>query len=326
MLGGLTMLAFMAFLRLCFFVATPTEMIFDRAFPFVTVKFFIDALVRAGGYSQLKLQGVYGALTGQLVAATVGGVVYALFVRWRESDRESEPRPGFGRPTRLVVDHTRVSSGSGCCFVGLLWPQLLTNYHGRPPAQAEVINALGMLASFGVCGVAIMIFHGLLTAPPRAASTPPAADEPPTAGLTRRRFLAGSFGALVAVAFGGMLQRLYQLGSFNYDGTQYGGPQVQKITPNDKFYQVTKNLVDPDVARDIWRFDIVGNVESPKVWTFHELTSLPAVEQEATMQCISYGVGSGLISNALWKGIPLPTLLAMVRPKAGQRRRALPRR
>ncbi len=34
------------------------------------------------------------------------------------------------------------------------------------------------------------------------------------------------------------------------------------------------------------------------------------------MQCISYGVGSGLISNAVWKGVPLPTLLAQVQPKA----------
>ena len=73
--------------------------------------------------------------------------------------------------------------------------------------------------------------------------------------------------------------------------------------------------MDPDAVRDFWRFDIVGNVESPRVWTFPELTALPAVEQETTLQCISYGVGSGLISNASWKGVPLPTLLAMVRPK-----------
>ena len=313
MLGGLTMLAFMAFLRLFFFVATPTEMIFDRAFPFVTVKFFIGALVRAGGYSQLKLQGVYGALTGQLVAATVGGVVYALFIRWRiRTGNRSMAQAWIDRRGWWLI--APGVPGVWVLFVSLLWPQLLTNYHGCPPAQADVINALGMLASFSVCGVGIMVFHGLLTNPPRSAGRP-ADDEPFTAGLTRRRFLAGGFGALVAVAFGGMLRRLYQLGSFSYDGTQYSGPQVQKITPTDKFYQVTKNLVDPDVARDIWRFDIVGNVETPRVWTFHELTALPSVEQETTMQCISYGVGSGLISNAIWKGIPLPTLLAMVNPK-----------
>ncbi len=44
------------------------------------------------------------------------------------------------------------------------------------------------------------------------------------------------------------------------------------------------------------------------------------------MQCISYGVGSGLISNAVWKGVPLPTLLAMVKPRADTRGRPLPRR
>ena len=309
------MLVFMAFLRLVFRVATPTEMIFDRVFPFVTVKFFIDALVRAGGYSQLKIQGVAGALAGQLAAGGAGGVVYALFLWWRSrSDDRNGKRPLVDpRGWSLVIPGVL---GVWALFVLLLWPQLLTSYIGRPPATATVVSALGMLASFGVCGTAIMFFYGLLTTPPPAAS----AGELSTAGLTRRRFLAGGLGALAAVTLAGMLRRFYRIGSFEYDGTQYGGPQVQKITPTDKFYQVTKNLVDPDVARDIWRFDIVGNVETPRAWTFHELTALPAVEQETTMQCISYGVGSGLISNAVWKGVPLPTLLAMVKPKADSAR------
>jgi len=42
---------------------------------------------------------------------------------------------------------------------------------------------------------------------------------------------------------------------------------------------------------------------------------MPSVEQEATLLCISYGIGSGLCSNAIWKGVPLPTLLAQVKPK-----------
>ncbi len=305
------MLAFMAFLRLFFHVATPTEMIFDRVFPFVTVKFFIDALVRAGGYSQLKIQGVMGALIGQLAAAVAGGIVYALFIGWRSRSDDRNARRPLVDPRGWWLIAPGVL-GVWALFVGLLWPQLLTNYHGRPPAVAAVLSALGMLASFGVCGAAILFFHGLLTVPP---STPRAA-EPSTAGLTRRRFLAGGLGALTAAALAAMLRRFYQVGTFHYDGTQYGGPQVQKITPTDKFYQVTKNLVDPDVARDLWRFDIVGNVESPRIWTFHELTALPAVEQETTMQCISYGVGSGLISNAVWKGVPLPDLLAAVQPRA----------
>ncbi len=311
LLAGVVMLTFMAGLRLFFHVATPTEMIFDRAFPLVTVKFFIGALVRAGGYSQLKLQGVFGALAGQLAAAAAGGVVYAWFVDWLGKPKlPGERRPLVAqRGWWLIVPGVL---GVWGLFVGLLWPQLLTNYRGHPPASASMLTALAMLASFAVCGVAIMFFYGLLTVRPSIAS---ASGEPSTAGLTRRRFLAAGLGALAAVTLGGLLHRLFKLGTFGYDGTQYGGPQVQKITPNDKFYQVTKNLVDPDVARDIWRFGITGNVESPRVWTFAELTALPAVEQETTLQCISYGVGSGLISNAVWKGVPLPTLLAMVKPK-----------
>ncbi len=311
LMAGVAMLTLMAALRLFFGVATPTETIFDRLFPFLTVKFFIGSLVRAGGYSQLKLQGVYGALAGQLGTAAFGGVVYALFL-----GRVARPQPADA-PQRLLDPRGWRLIGPGVLGVwaliaALLWPQLLTNYHGRPPAQADMITALGFLASFGLCGVGIMFFFGLLTSPP---SVRPASGEPPTADLTRRRFLAGGLGALLAVTLGGLLRRLYELGSFSYDGTQYGGPQVQKITPNDQFYQVTKNLVDPEVARDLWRFDIVGNVETPVQWTFHELAALPAVEQETTMQCISYGVGSGLISNAVWKGVPLPTLLARARPK-----------
>ena len=309
--AGVAMLTLMAALRSFVGVATPTEMIFDRLFPFLTVKFFIGSLVRAGGYSQLKLQGVYGALAGQLGTATLGGVVYALFLgrlaRTRPADAPS--RLLDPRGWRLIVPGVLAA---WAVIVALLWPQLLTNYRGHPPTSATVISILGMLASFGLCGVGIMFFYGLLTVPPAAAAI---TGEPSTAGLTRRRFLAGGLVALVAVTLGEMLRRLYQIGSFGYDGTQYGGPGVQKITPNDQFYQVTKNLVDPNVARDIWRFDIVGNVETPKVWTFAELTALPAVEQETTMQCISYGVGSGLISNAVWKGVSLPALLAQARPK-----------
>jgi DMSO/TMAO reductase YedYZ molybdopterin-dependent catalytic subunit len=90
---------------------------------------------------------------------------------------------------------------------------------------------------------------------------------------------------------------------------------VQKITPNEQFYQVSKNLVDPMVARDSWRLEIAGAVEQPRSWSFTEIAALPAVEQETTLLCISYGVGSGLCSNALWKGVPLPTLLERVKPK-----------
>src|SRR2546422_5021805 len=83
-LAGLAMLLMMALLRLFLGWPTPTELIFDRLFPLLTVEFFIGSLVRAGGYTPLKLQGVFAALAGQVIVAGLGGVIYAVYLKRRE--------------------------------------------------------------------------------------------------------------------------------------------------------------------------------------------------------------------------------------------------
>src|SRR5437588_3558777 len=83
-LAGLAMLLTMGLSRLFLGWPTPTELIFDRIFPLLTVEFFIGSLVRAGGYTPLKLQGVFGALAGQVIVAGLGGVIYAFYLRRRD--------------------------------------------------------------------------------------------------------------------------------------------------------------------------------------------------------------------------------------------------
>ena len=315
-LAGLAMLVTMALLRLFLGWPTPTELIFDRIFPLLTVEFFIGSLVRAGGYTPLKLQGVYGALIGQLIVAGVGGVLYAFYLR-RCNRRGSLPPAGGSfldmRGLRLIIPSVLAAT---ILFVALLWPTLFTNYRGFPLGAAHVIASLEMLISFSVCGLGIMLFYALLSRPSRSV----ALDETATAvvrSVGRRRFVALGIGAALALALGSTLRRLFRIGTFSYDGRQYAGPNVQKITPirpQDEFYQVSKNLIDPDIAREFWRLDIVGQVENPRVYTFADIAAMPAVEQETTLLCISYGIGSGLCSNAIWKGVPLPTLLAQVKP------------
>ncbi len=316
-LAGLTMLLTMALLRLFLGWPTPTELIFDRIFPLLTVEFFIGSLVRAGGYTPLKLQGVFGALAGQVIVAGLGGVLYAFYLRRRDRHGSAQSVGSSlfdARGWPLIIPGVLVAT---ILFVVLLWPTLFTNYRGLPPATAHWIAALEMLISFSICGIGIMVFYGLLSRPPHAMIE----DETATAvgqSVGRRRFVALGIGAAVALALGSTLRRLFRMGTFSYDGRQYGGPRVQKITPirpDDEFYQVSKNLVDPDVARDSWRLDIVGQVENPRVYSFADIAAMPAIEQESTLLCISYGVGSGLCSNAIWKGVPLPTLLGQVKPK-----------
>jgi DMSO/TMAO reductase YedYZ molybdopterin-dependent catalytic subunit len=316
-LAGIAMLLTMALLRLFLGWPTPTELIFDRIFPLLSVEFFIGSLVRAGGYTPLKLQGVFGALTGQVVVAGLGGVLYAFYLRSRDRRgglRTSGTSLVDPRGLPLIIPGILATT---MLFIALLWPTLLTNYRGFPPGTARVIASLEMLISFSVCGVGIMVLYGLLSGPSRAA----AIDQGAVAfgeAVGRRRFVALGIGTAFALALGGTLRRLFRMGTFSYDGRQYGGPRVQKITPirpEDQFYQVSKNLIDPDIARDSWRLDIVGQVENPRVYSFADIAAMPAVEQETTLLCISYGIGSGLCSNAIWKGVPLPTLLAEVKPK-----------
>ena len=311
------MLLVMALLRLWFGWPTPTELIFDRLFPLLTVEFFIGALVKAGGYTPLKLQGVFGAIAGQLIVAGLGGVVYSIYLRRANRRGERPKQHGLIEPLgwRLVVPGVLAATS---LLVVLLWPTLVTNYHGVPPVKARWIAGLEMLLSFSVCGLSLTLFYRLLNRP---RPTPISRGKEPVAApaVALRRFLALGIGTALAVSLGAVLRRFFAIGTFGYDGRQYGGPKVQRITPirpEDEFYQVSKNLIDPEVARDQWRLEILGEVENPRSYSFAELAAMPAVEQETTLLCISYGVGSGLCSNAIWKGVPLPSLLAVAKPKA----------
>ena len=58
-------------------------------------------------------------------------------------------------------------------------------------------------------------------------------------------------------------------------------------------------------------------VEEPRSYTFADLMDLPSVEQETTLMCISNRIGAGLMSNAVWQGVPLRDLLEASRPLAG---------
>src|SRR5258705_7783958 len=127
-LAGLAMLLTMVLLRLFLGWPTPTELIFDRVFPLLTVEFFIGSLVRAGGYTPLKLQGVFGALTAQVIVAGLGGVLYAFYLT--HLDRRggfSASRNSLLPPPGLFFFISGCLVGEGP-FVALLWPTLLTNY------------------------------------------------------------------------------------------------------------------------------------------------------------------------------------------------------
>ena len=129
--------------------------------------------------------------------------------------------------------------------------------------------------------------------------------------------MVSGVGAFFALASGGLLASLYRKATFSYDGLEYRPLDVEPITPTDKFYVVTKNIIDPTIDRDRWSMTVDGLVERPRTWRLDELIALPAVTQETTLMCISNAVGAGLMSNAIWKGVPLRTLLEQSAPRSG---------
>ena len=293
-------------LRYLFGVATPLELVGDRIAPLLGVDRFLELLDRFGGYNQLKQIGVMSVIGGQLVVGGLGGLLYAFIV---ERSRTVRPKPA-GNHGRLFV----------VIFVGLLWlvslillwPVLGTSFVGLPPAKGTLANIVGLLIAYSIYGLALVLLYRIMFS--RAESDGQVRDGKP---MGRRAVLVTGVGAVCALAVGGVLHRLYKIATFSYDGTRYKGADVQAITPNDRFYVVTKNVVDPDVARSVWRLDINGLVERPRTYTFEDLAALPAATQETTLRCISNQVGDGLMSNAVWKGVPMRAVIEAAGAKQG---------
>ena len=195
-----------------------------------------------------------------------------------------------------------------------LWPVLGTSYAGLPIDAALLVTLIG----FALC---VFVFERTLVGGFEFLARPKETDDTEfTPAMGRRAFVLSAIG--VAVAGGGvaLARKLYRAATFSYDGTQYKGRIVQPITPNDLFYCVTKNVVDPRVNIDLWHLEVTGLVQNRATWRFQDLLGFSTVEQETTLMCISNGLDAGLISNAIWKGFPLRDLLDQAAPLSGAAR------
>jgi DMSO/TMAO reductase YedYZ molybdopterin-dependent catalytic subunit len=93
-----------------------------------------------------------------------------------------------------------------------------------------------------------------------------------------------------------------------------------EITPVGRFYTVSKNVFDPAVNAARWTLTVKGRVERPYRLTLDEVRHLPAVTRPHTLMCISNEVGGDLISNAVWKGVALRTVLERAGLASGARK------
>ena len=302
--AAVVMTTVMLLLRTLFGLPTPMSLIGDRISALLPVEPFLALMGKVGGYNQMKQLGVSSVLAGQLVVGAIGGWIYAVGVG---RDLVSPERRGISTFGLFVLVPV-------IAFAAALWPIVGTNFRGLPIGVATAATLVG----FGLACVAyersVVAGYAFLTRC-RRESAPPAtpatrattAEYSPIVG--RRAVVLGGIGAVIGVGGAGLLRKLYNEATFSYDGTQLRGREIEPITPNEKFYVVTKNVIDPRVSPAIWRLEITGLVKNKRTWSLDELKALASVEQETTLMCISNGIEAGLMSNAVWKGVPMRVLL-----------------
>src|SRR5438874_3116098 len=284
-------------------VATPLVIIGDRLSVFIAPGPFLSLMGKVGGYNHLKQLGVGSTIAGQLLVAAIAGAIFGLFAR--------------RNPTRVPAIWTIATFVMLpiFAFAIALWRVLGTSYVGLPIDAARLVTLVG----FVLC---VFLFERILVAGFQFLATRKIGKHryefSPAIG--RRAFVLSAIG--VAVAGGGfaLARRLYRVATFSYDGTQYKGRIVQPITPNELFYCVTKNVVDPKVNADLWHLEVGGLVKNAATWRFDDLLGFETKKQETTLMCISNGLDAGLISNAVWKGFPLRDILDRAVPLSGAAR------
>jgi DMSO/TMAO reductase YedYZ molybdopterin-dependent catalytic subunit len=299
--AALFMVLAMLLMRLVWGVASVPELAGDRVAPFLPVRFFFKLLAIAGSYNHLKQLSAGGVFATFIALGAIGGAIYAA----------ARHRPGSDR----AADHFLAAwtVAVWLATVAALWPVIGTNYGGQPPGSAAAVTAVGLLLSYAVYGMLLRLLCVFLVPAARAGAKLP--ESPDAEG--RRAFIVAALGVIGGVATGALLRLAYLRAAYAYDGTENRGPGIQSITPNDRFYVVTKNNIDPSPNREVWRLEIAGRLRHPRSYRYDELRALPAVTQETTLQCISNGIGGGLMSNAIWKGVALRTLLEAAVPIPG---------
>jgi DMSO/TMAO reductase YedYZ molybdopterin-dependent catalytic subunit len=283
-------------------VATPLVIIGDRLSVFIPPGPFLSLMGKVGGYNHLKQLGVGSTIAGQLLVSAIAGAVFGFIVERRFSKhRDGDLKavaPSAASTFSVFVVLPVVA------FAIALWPVLGTSYIGLPIEVARLVTLIG----FALC---VFLFERTLVSGFRFLITRKISRENYefTPAMGRRAFVVGTIG-LAAIGGGlALARKLYRAATFSYDGTQYKGTIVQSVTPNELFYCVTKNVVDPKVNLDLWHLEIGGLVQNAATWRFQDLMGFKPITQETTLMCISNGLDAGLISNAVWKGLPMRDLL-----------------
>lgn len=294
-----------------FMLGTPLipELMAERLFALIPMELF------SLGIRLFGLQAKYLAFWGMVgLCLVIGSCLGALFA-WFLGRRQL-------RPNWL----------GGLAYGSLLWalfgllgsPLLGGGLFGADLEGGLLRAASALLICYWVYGVVLGLLAEALLQRSDSSLTPSGPVRPPV-NASRRTFVTRLLAAILAGGFTASVLQLLE--GFTARGRAFAQDLFQRlkglppdVTPNEKFYRISKNVFDPKVNVSRWRLELKGLVDKSMTLTYGELKALPMKEQYGTLECISNEVGGDLISNAYWKGVPLKELLTRVGVKPSVRK------
>lgn len=319
----------MALSRYWFGIMPPPESVPDRVAPLLDIDTFFSMFGTYGGYNGLKQFGIMSGLRGLFTVGIIVGVAYALVIESRYSRRSPRWFLGASRPAWIFIIGAVLAVWIG--FVIFLWPVLPANFIGLPYSTSRIVSIAALLIWYVLFAGTVMLVYRTTTSrlarsqavtaaeasavdtndTRNATTATPAstAVAPIARPLSRRGLLNAAVGAALFYPLYELMKDFYYDATFFYDGTVYSGTGIQPITPTDEFYTVTKNVVDPDVDRDLWELEVRGAIDNDITMSFGDLDAYEQIDQESTLMCISNRIGAGLFSNANWRGIRMRDVL-----------------
>jgi len=172
------------------------------------------------------------------------------------------------------------------------------------PALTKVLLCVGTGAL--AFGIALALTLAWLT----GFAGPSPSDHPP-ANQARRRLLENTGLGLTGIVSLAILGREVSRVRSSEIVVASGGKLPAPITPNDEFYIVSKNFIDPrvDTGDRNWTIRVDGKVGTPRSFSAADLQALAGPDFVSTLTCISNPIGGPLISTATWTGAPLVKVL-----------------
>ena len=299
--GGLVAIAGSLLLRSLQGTATLAEIAADATSFIIGPQRFSYLLDKLEGNAKALL--FLGVLLGQFALYWLLAVVVGYLAR-RRWGQESQ---GHARPTQHLTPFA-LQAGLATGALLITSVGLIAFTPADLPSRTgwhEYALAIGSMAI-----VYAVIAEGL-----RIASSK--TEQPESTGggqaLSRRRFFQAASGLAAVVAAAFVSREVMGVFGGGARDSHLGHP-TPEISPNDDFYVVSKNFIDPKVDADNWSLKVGGSAQRMLELTYDDIRRLPSQEEFVTLQCISNPVGGELIGNAKWKGFPLRALLEQAGP------------